>query len=48
MLDVTCSQVDVEINSITRIDPLMRGAIEKIIPPFELLVNNNTQQQENH
>ena len=35
-------------NSITHIDPLMRGAIEKdIIPRFELLVNN-VQQQNSH
>ena len=45
---VTCSQVDVETNSITRIDPFMRGEIENIIPPFDLLVNNNMQQQESH
>ena len=48
MLDVTRCQVDVETNSITRIDPLMRGAIEKIITRFELLVNNNMQQQESY
>ena len=33
-------------NSITHIDPLMRGAIEKdIIPPFGMLVDNMQQQK---
>jgi len=45
---VTCSQVDVETNSITCIDPFMRREIENIILRFELLVNNNMQQQESH
>ena len=35
-------------NSITHIDPLMRGAIEtKIIPRFEMLVDD-MQQQKSH